>query len=538
MSRIRRIFSIYLAVGLVAFGMAAQADAQNRRNEREVRDIVRNLNSKVDDFQYTLNYRMQNNSSDRNAAGQISRDLRSFQDRLREFGRNLDGRRENADDVRNVIDSARNIDQFLYDNSQNRQIEADWTSIRGLLDRLANYYNVSPDWGGSGNSQNVPYPNSVDPNDLPPPTNYPQPSGNFNNGLSGTYQLDASQSENISDIVSGTGVRNDSQRRELEDKLSAPDQIAIDVRGNQVTLATSNAAPVTFVADGRDKTESVNGRTLRVRATLGGQALTVSSLGGDTDYTITFITNDNGRTMKVSRRVTTDYLNQTVFAESVYNKTDPVARLGINNGGPDDNNGNYSSSDPNDSIGGSPSINTPPRGEYTVPNGTIVSGILDTDIDTKQSQNNDRFRMTVQSPNEFRGAVIEGYISGVGRSGKVSGRSNVTFNFQRITLRNGQSYDFAGFLQSIKDQNGKEVKIDTEGTAKSESQTKETAKRGGIGAGIGAVIGAIAGGVKGAAIGAIIGGGAGAGSVAIQGREDLKLGKGSVITVQSSSPNK
>lgn len=538
MSRIRRIFSIYLAVGLVAFGMAAQADAQNRRNEREVRDIVRNLNSKVDDFQYTLNYRMQSNSSDRTAAGQISRDLRTLQDRLREFGRNLDGRRENAEDVRNVIDSARNIDQFLYDNSQNRQIEADWESIRNLLDRLANYYNVRPDWEGSGNSQNLPDPRDVDPGDLPPPTNYPQSNGNFNNGLSGTYQLDASQSENISDIVAGTGVRSDSQRRELEDKLSAPDQIALDVRGNQVTLATSNAAPVTFVADGRDKTENVNGRTLRVRATLGGQALTVSSLGGDTDYTITFITNDSGRTLKVSRRVTTDYLNQTVFAESVYNKTDSIARLGINNGGYNDNNGNYSSSDPNDSIGGSPSINTPTRGEYVVPNGTIVSGLLDTDIDTKQSQNNDRFRMTVQSPNEFRGAVIEGYISGVGRSGKVSGRSNVTFNFQRITLRNGQSYDFAGFLQSIKDQNGKEVKIDTEGTAKSESQTKETAKRGGIGAGIGAVIGAIAGGVKGAAIGAIIGGGAGAGSVVVQGREDLKLGKGSVITVQSSSPKR
>ena len=144
--------------------------------------------------------------------------------------------------------------------------------------------------------------------------------------------------------------------------------------------------------------------------------------------------------------------------------------------------------------------------------------------------------MTVQSPDEFRGATIEGYISGVGRSGKVTGRSNVTLNFERITLRNGQTYDFAGYLQSVKDATGKEVKVDTEGTAKGESQTKETAKRGGIGAGIGAVIGAIAGGVKGAAIGAMIGGGAGAGSVAIQGNGDLQLGKGSSITVQSSSP--
>ena len=144
--------------------------------------------------------------------------------------------------------------------------------------------------------------------------------------------------------------------------------------------------------------------------------------------------------------------------------------------------------------------------------------------------------MTVQSPNEFRGATIEGYISGVGRSGKVSGRSNVTFNFEKITLRNGKTYDFAGNLQSIKDQNGKTVKVDAEGAAKGGSQTTQTAKRGGVGAGIGAIIGAIAGGGTGAAIGAIIGAGAGAGSVIVQGRDDVQLQKGSTITVQSSSP--
>jgi hypothetical protein len=171
-----------------------------------------------------------------------------------------------------------------------------------------------------------------------------------------------------------------------------------------------------------------------------------------------------------------------------------------------------------------------------VPNGTVVTGILESTIDTKVSQNGDRFRMTVQSPDEFRGATVEGYISGVGRSGQVSGRSNVTFNFESITLRTGERYDFAGYLQSIKDQNGKPVKIDSEGVARGDSQTKETVKRGGAGAGLGALIGAIAGGGKGAAIGAIIGGGVGAGSVIAQGRDDVQLFKGSMITVQSSSP--
>jgi len=228
----------------------------------------------------------------------------------------------------------------------------------------------------------------------------------------------------------------------------------------------------------------------------------------------------------VTRRVTTDYLNQTVFVESIYTKTDAVARYDIYNTNtttvPDANN---------------PPTTTPGRtGEFIVPNGTIITGNLENDITTKVSQNNDRFRMTVSAPNQFRGAVIEGYISGINRSGKVTGRSQLTFNFERIIMPDGKTYDFAGFLQSVTDASGKTVKIDTEGAAKSDSQTKETVKRGGIGAGLGAIIGAIAGGGKGAAIGAIIGGSAGAGSVYVQGREDLELKAGSSITVQASSP--
>ena len=538
MNRIRSIFSVYLAIGLVLLGAAADSQAQNRRNEREVRDIIRSLNSKVDDFQYSLNYRLQNNSVDRDEAARVSRDLSGLQDKVRKFQDNLDNRRENADDVRDLLGAARNIDQFLYDNKQNRKIDADWQGIKDLLERLASSYGVYPDWNGGGTGS-VSASGSQWPENTPHPDPTPRGrSSTYNNGLRGTYQLDAARSENTADIVAGSGARSDSQRQELEDKLRAPEQIAIDIQGNQVTLATSNAAPVTFFADGRDKTENVNGRTLRLRATMSGQTLTVSSLGGETDYTITFVSEGGGPTMKVSRRITTDYLDQTVFAESFYNKTDSVARLGINQGGSSTDNGGYSTNDPGDTPNNSgiPTVNTGRRGEYIVPSGTIVTGMLENEINTKVSQNNDRFRMTVQSPDEFRGATIEGYISGVGRSGKVTGRSNVTLNFERITLRNGQTYDFAGYLQSVKDATGKEVKVDTEGTAKGESQTKETAKRGGIGAGIGAVIGAIAGGVKGAAIGAVIGGGAGTASVAIQGNGDLQLGKGSSITVQSSSP--
>jgi hypothetical protein len=533
MRRLRNSLAVFSAVFVLVVSAAGIASAQNR-NERQVRDTVRSLASRIDDFQLGLQNELRARPNRQDAADTMS-SLRNLQDKVTAFQDNLDARRENRDDVREIVTAARDIDAFLSQNQQSRALETDWQGVRDLINRLASNYGVTPDW--SRRTSNYPDQRPAYPTD-PAPRMSTQT--NYNTGLTGTYQLDRGRSENTADIVSGTRV-GDANRQDLESKLEAPQQVALDVRANQVTLATTNASPITFTADGREKTEQSGGRTVRLKATLRGQGLTVTSLGGDTDYTITFSSSDNGRTLKVTRRITTNYLSETVFAESVYNKTDQVARLGIQPGGPvtpvDDS--TYSTNDPNDrttSNGPAPSIAPGRTGEFIVPNGSLVTGVLESTIDTKVSQNGDRFRLTVQSPDEYRGATIEGYISGVGRSGEVSGRSNVTFNFESITLRSGERYDFAGYLQSIKDQNGKPVRVDSEGVAKGDSQTRETAKRGGIGAGLGAVIGAIAGGGKGAAIGAIIGGGAGAGSVIAQGRDDVQLFKGSMITVQSSSP--
>ena len=516
------------AVALIIVAVAGPADAQ-RRNERQIRDIVRSLNAQIDDFQYGLDHQLRSTSSRNQDVETVHDSIRNLQVKVDEFEENLNNRRENRDDVREIITAAKDVDVFLAQNPQNRRIDTNWQNVRNSINNLASNYGVTPDWSTRISN----YPGTTrDQIGTPIP---PRTGGSLSTGLTGTYSLDTGRSENTADIISNSGVAA-GQRQDLESKLDAPQQIAIDVRGNQVTLASSKAQPITFVADGREKTEQSNGRTIRVRATLRGDDLTVSSLGGETDYTVTFSPMDNGRAMKVTRRITTEYLSETVFAESVYTKTDSYAGLGIDrNSGSSDV---YSSSDPNDRYGtnNDPSMSIPRTGEFIVPSGVVITGLLETTIDTKVTQNNDRFRMTVQSPDEFRGATIEGYVTGVGRSGQISGRSNVTFNFESITLRDGKRYDFAGSLQTVRDQYGKDVRVDTEGAAKGDSQTKETAKRGGIGAGLGAIIGAIAGGAKGAAIGAIIGGGAGAGSVVVQGRDDLQLMKGSTITVLSSSP--
>ena len=541
MSRFRGVFAVYAAIGLMLCGLAAQTNAQNTRNEREVRNTIRSLDSKIDDLRDSLSYGLKNSSVNSQEADTAQNYLSTLGGKVRDFEDNFNQRRENADDVSDILNAAKGINDFLINNRVNNTVQKDWADTRALIDRLSANYNLRPNWSNGTYNTN------------PTTSNYPKPNYPSNNsnsyGLNGTYRIDLSKTEDTKDIIEKSGVTSDIQKEDLQSKLDPADQIAIEIRGNQVTIASSKSAPVSFTADGRVRNENTNGRTIRNRAQFRGQELIVSSIGGETDYTVNFLPTNNGKSMKITRRITTDYLSQTIFAESFYDKTDSLARLDINQNPntnyptntttTNDNNGTYSSNDQTDTPNSNyPTVSNGRTGNFIVPNGTVITGILDNDITTKISQNNDRFRMTVQSPNEYRGATVEGYISGINRSGKVSGSSKITFNFEKITLRNGQTYEFAGYLQNITDTNGKVVKIDTEGTAKGDSQTKETVKRGGIGAGLGAIIGAIAGGGKGAAIGAIIGGGAGAGSVIVQGKDDLDLKKGSTITVTASAPNR
>jgi hypothetical protein len=533
MNNFRNKFSAYAVAFVFALSLAGVGAAQNR-NDRDIRDAVRSLNSKIEDFETNLRYQMQSSSANSRDLAAVTDDIRSLRLSVSQFQDFYDAKRENRDDVNAIVAAAKRVDDFVRRFPQNRRVEDDWTGAKRQIDRLATNYGVRPNWidrGTVGVNTNVDYGSGTD-------------SGmrTTSVGLSGTYDLDAGRSDNVDEIVAEVRV-NDARRAELKDKLAAPEQIALDIRGNQITLATTNASPVTFVADGREKSEQIDGRNVRLRAVLMGDKLTVTTLGGETDYTLTFTSADGGKTLKVSRRITTDYLKQTVFADSLYSKTDSVARLGIK---VDDTTGTYSDNDNSGTVAnggvntgirtGAPTAVTSRPGNYTVPNGVTIIAILDNEINTKVSQNNDRFRMTVQAPDEFRGATIEGYVTGLTRSGTVSGDPKITFNFEKITLRSGETYDFAGNLQSVQAINGKNVTVDNEGTVKGESQTRQTAKRGGIGAGVGAVIGAIAGGAKGAAIGAIIGAGGGAGTVAIQGKGDIQLQVGSTITVVSSSP--
>ncbi len=529
----------------VMLAVAAQIQAQTNRNERQISDNLRRLQDHMSTFRYDLEnmlsrirYREYKGEDPHKSMSDMETAYRSFNDDFR-------ARRDNADGLTNLLREAQDMDAFTKFIDLGQQVNYDWSRVKTALDQLATGYQVSWDWdgnndangnnGGDNGDDNYSYSQPL-PTQTSSSPQLPQ-NGNFSAGLSGTYRLNAGESENTREVAERavliiTQRDRDRIKADLEDKLAAPDDLTIDIRGQQVTINSSKGQG-TFTADGVDKYETApGGRTTRLRATLRGDKLTISNVGDrDSDYTVTFESIDGGRRLRVMRRVTYESMSQTVLAESVYDKTSEAGGVGGSNY-PNTNPNNYPNTNPNNY----PSTGNPRTGDFIVPGGTLISATLDTEVSTRVSQNNDRFRMTVQTPNEYRGAIIEGYLSGIKRSGKLDSRAQITFNFERIRLRNGAAYEFAGFLQSITNANGEIVKIDTEGVAKGESQTKETVKRGGIGAGIGAIIGGVIGGVKGAVIGATIGAGAGAGSVYVQGRDDLELKPGTTVGIQATAP--
>src|SRR5215510_4805272 len=352
--------------------------------------------------------------------------------------------------------------------------------------------------------------------------------GYSNNRLSGTWRLNAGRSDDpraAAERATRNIEFNDRQRvrENLLRRLEAPETLAIDRRWRTVTMASTRAPQVTFEANGIETVETTrNGRERRTRVTLTGDRLSVRSLGDrGSDYEAVFEPLDGGRRLRVTRSLYTERLGQVVVARSVYDRVSEVAQLDLYRDRPDRN----------------LSYDSPARGDFFVPDGVMLSARLNQPLSTKYTREGERFTLNVVEPGQYRGAVIEGVVANSDRSGRVSGRADMTLDFERIRMRDGRTYNFAGTVEDVSLPNGERVRVDREGNVKEDdSQTSRTVTRGAVGGAIGAIIGAIAGGGKGAAIGAAVGVGAGAGSVFIEGRDDLELPSGAEIAVRASAP--
>ena len=169
-----------------------------------------------------------------------------------------------------------------------------------------------------------------------------------------------------------------------------------------------------------------------------------------------------------------------------------------------------------------------------MPEGTRLVARLDNALSTRNAREGDLFTLTTRSPSQYEGAVIEGFVSAVNDSDRMTGRPGLMLNLRSIRLRNGSSYRFDGVIEEVRTPDGETVRVDREGTvATDDSRTQEAVQRAAIGAAIGAIVGAVVDGGKGAAIGAVIGAGGGASTVQVGGRDQLDLQRGTEVTITS-----
>ncbi len=533
MNKIRQCISAALVIALTSISMLAQAQDQRtyRTNDRAMQQLLQRIATNADKFREDLASALdQSGINNTQREDNINQLVADFQQETSQLSRRFDQRSSTTSDVQAVLDRAARIDNFMQRRRLGGEAERDWTMLRNDLDQLASSYNIAWNWSRDNNRA------------------YGNNRGDYNNRgrymgdarMTGTYSLNTSRSMNAREVVENA-VRNlpvDQRQRVTESllrRLDSPDVIAIEKRGRTFNIASSRAPQGTFEADGVEHVEQYpnSRRTSRVRVNLTGDQLTISSTGDRaSDFSVTFDPVGNGNGLRVTRRLYNDRLSQPISVESVYDRTSDTAQWDVytgprNNAGSYPNTGNYPSNYPN---------GRNVRGDYIVPDGTTVVARINDDLVTSRARAGDRFTMTVVSPSEYEGATIEGSVGNVDRGGRVTGRSEMALNLERITLRNGQSYRFEGTLESARSANGDAIRVGDEGSVRESNQTNRTIKRTAIGTAIGAIIGGIAGGGSGAAIGAAVGAGAGAGSVYVQGRNDLELMSGSELTIRASAP--
>jgi hypothetical protein len=518
------LLNMVAIAALVLLPAASFAQIYGTR-DRQMGTILRRIETRTDAFKrsvdISLNQRPLNSTAREDRISDFIADFETATDSLR---RNFDGRRDVTNDVNDVLNRALFIDRFMTRNSLGARAQTDWSSVRTELNTLSRLYAVSWDWNRMPDYRNPRYDNGRYDTGRTN-TGYGR-TGGFDARITGTFRLNRTLSDDVNAVLDRsddayTVAQRDRMRRNLERRLTSPEMMAIDKVGRTVTMASSLSPQVTFEADGVARTETTDrGRTIRTTATANRDTVDISYVGDRAnDFYLTLSpTRDNQ--LRVTRRLYLENRNETVSVSSVYDKIDPVAQWSRVTTDAPWNAGN----------------NLPDAGGFFIPNGTRLTAELNNLVTTRATLPGDRFTMNVTFPDQYRGATIEGRVARIDKSDRLSGRANVSLEFDTIRMRDGRNYQFAGVIDSVRLANGENVSVTNEGAIRDNNQTTTTVTRAGIGAALGALIGAIAGGGKGAAIGAAVGAGAGAGSVLIQGRDNVELQQGTEFNITATGP--
>jgi len=463
--------------------------------ESQVRTLLSRLELKRNNFRTQMDTAL---SADTAADRSIADYMTGFETAERRLQQRFQSRQSTSADATEVLRRATYIDQFMTRNRLNPQTQAQWRNLKADLNTLATYYNVNWNW------------NQTLPTDTASSDGGGTPR-NFDRRLTGTYRLNTSLSEDTAaaiDKALGTtpSAQRENSRRRLEQRLNAPEVIAIEKNSATITMASSIQPQVTFQADGVARSETNDrGRTVTTTATADQDGLIINYQGErSSDFYLTFLPIADRR-MKMTRRIYIDGGNNSVTVSSVYDKTDNTARWSDVN------------STSNQTGDASSTINE----SFAVPSGTRLNAELQSSI--TGSGSGEQFTMEVRTPTQYRGAIISGRVVTEDPARRVAGRARVALVFDTIRLPSGQTHRFAGRVDSVNAVSGDTVTVTNQA-----AQSGPPPKKGAAGV-LGAVIGAISGVPVDPAANSTT-----AGSILAQNRDTIDIGSGSQVAITAT----
>lgn len=172
------------------------------------------------------------------------------------------------------------------------------------------------------------------------PFNHPQPASlaqpAVRSSLTGVYRIDIPASDRLYSVVAGASSNlpfGEQQRFfiDLAVRLTPPDLLAVEQQGTRISLGSSRAPRMTFVADGVvHNTRAADGHVIHLRLSLqraaGTERLIFTSSGRTEDnFSVEFETLDDGKRLRVVRRIAAEGLDQPLVIRTIYNKISDVA---------------------------------------------------------------------------------------------------------------------------------------------------------------------------------------------------------------------
>lgn len=158
---------------------------------------------------------------------------------------------------------------------------------------------------------------------------------NSTSALNGVYRIDVDNSDRLYSVIEGasSNVPFAEQQQffiDLAVRLTPPDLLAIECSGKRVSLGSSRSPRVEFLADGVTRSaRNSDGQIVRSRIGFERNSLTFNSTGSDDNLSFTFTPIENGRRLRVTRRIAARELIEPVVIQTVYNKISDLARWDI-----------------------------------------------------------------------------------------------------------------------------------------------------------------------------------------------------------------